>query len=163
MEQCSAWACRPVVALLAVPDSSAFHIELQAPWESRRRAIQLLIEPVAQTPNSLCYQQSRGDGVGQQGHWIMLVSAPSPCGQRSKQHSAPDAKSAIPDAEHLRPIAIRPEETFGRGDDVIDSGTHDTGGDTDQSDVKNLIEITAQLLPSCGGYPYRQHNSQQNA
>jgi len=163
MEQCSAWACGPVIALLAVSDGSAFHIDLQTPWESRRRAIQLLIEPVAQTPNSLRHQQSRGDGVSQQGHRIMLVPAPSPCGQRSKQHSAPDAKSTIPDAEHLRPVTIRPKKTFGRSDDVIDAGTHDTGGNTDQSDVKDLIEVTAQLLPSCGGYPYRQHNSQQNA
>ena len=102
-----------------MPDGSAFHVEFQTPWKRCRSAIQFLVEPVAQTPNSLRYQQARSDGVSQQGHWIVLMTAPCPCGQRSEQHAAPDAKSAIPNAEHFRPVAIRSEETFRRGDDVI--------------------------------------------
>ena len=129
-----------------MPDGSAFHVEFQTPWKRCRSAIQFLVEPVAQTPNSLRYQQARSDGVSQQGHWIVLMTAPCPCGQRSEQHAAPDAKSAIPNAEHFRPVAIRSEETFRRGDDVIKSCADNARRHADQSDIKHLVEIATQLF-----------------
>ena len=146
-----------------MPDGSAFHVEFQTPWKRCRSAIQFLVEPVAQTPNSLRYQQARSDGVSQQGHWIVLMTAPYPCGQRSEQHAAPDAKSAIPNAEHFRPVAIRSEETFRRGDDVIKSCADNARRHADQSDIKHLVEIATQLFPTCGGYPYCKDDSHQNA
>ena len=156
-------ACGSVIALFAMPDGGAFHVEFQTPWKRCRSAIQFLVEPVAQTPNSLRYQQARSDGVSQQGHWIVLMTAPCPCGQRSEQHAAPDAKSAIPNAEHFHQSPSGPEETFRRGDDVIKSCADNARRHADQSDIKHLVEIATQLFPTCGGYPYCKDDSHQNA
>ena len=93
----------------------------------------------------------------------MLVTTPCPSGKRSKQDAAPDAQSAIPDAEHLHPIAGRSEETFRSGDDVVYTRTDDAARHRDKRDVENLIEITAISFPMNGCHPYRQHDAEQNA
>ncbi len=87
----------------------------------------------------------------------------NPSGKRSKQDAAPDAQSAIPDAEHLHPIAGRSEETFRSGDDVVYTRTDHAARHRDKRDVENLIEITAISFPMNGCHPYRQHDAEQNA
>ena len=163
MEQRACRAGRSVIALFAVTDGASLHIQLQTPRQGRRRAVELLVEPVAQTSHGLRHEQSWRDGVTEQSHWIMLVTTPCPSGKLSKQDAAPDAQSAIPDAEHLHPIAGRSEETFRSGDDVVYTRTDDAARHRDKRDVENLIEITAISFPMNGCHPYRQHDAEQNA
>ena len=163
VEQRACRAGRSVIALFAVTDGASLHIQLQTPRQGRRRAVELLVEPVAQTSHGLRHEQSWRDGVTEQSHWIMLVTTPCPSGKRSKQDAAPDAQSAIPDAEHLHPIAGRSEETFRSGDDVVYTRTDDAARHRDKRDVENLIEITAISFPMNGCHPYRQHDAEQNA
>ena len=138
-------------------------VDLEPPRQRGLAAVELLVEPVAQTPDGLGHQQRRGHGIGQQRHRVVLVPAPAPGGQRAEQDAAPDAQAAVPDAYHLHRIAVGAEEPFGRGDDVVDARADDARQHRDDGDVEDLVEVAADLFPPRRGDGHGGDDARQDA
>ena len=79
-------------------------VDLQAPRQRRRPAVQLLVEIVAEPADRLRQNDSRRDRVAERGQRNSPPPAPDPRADTTERHRAPDAQAAVPDPQ-------RPDQT----------------------------------------------------
>ena len=162
VEQRAGRACLSVVADLTFADGVRI-VELEAPWQRGRHAVQFLVKPVAQSSDGLRYHQRRRDAIGQQGERITPVAAPQERGQGPHPDAAEDGHAAFPHLEDVDEVAGWREVDVGRRDAVVQTGPDQAAGHCDQRGVQHLVEGAPVLLPSDGEDPHGEDDSRQDA
>ena len=104
-------------------------VDLKSPWQGRRAAEELLVEPVPETSDGLSGQDARCQGIGHRGEHDPLVAAVPPDRQASQGDGAPDAEPAFPDVEAVVPGTAGTEVELMVCDDVVQAPTDDASDD----------------------------------
>lgn len=88
-------------------------VDLEPPRERRRRAEELLVEPVAQTTDRLRDQEPGGDGVREGGEADALTACADPRADRAEGDGPPDAEPALPDVQGRHRVPPAPKYASG--------------------------------------------------
>src|SRR5262249_34003520 len=125
-------------------------IDLQPPEQRRRLAVELLVEPVAPTPDPLREQQARRDRVHEQADAVpRAVNDPS-ASEDAEEDPAPDAEAALPDGER-RPPRVDRLDLAPAGDVVVEPGADDAERDAPDCDTEDEVPVAAPLHPPVAG------------
>ena len=138
-------------------------VELQAPRQRGGPAVELLVEPVAESADGLGHGQRGGDGIGEDRERIVLVAAPQERHQGADGDAAEDGHAAFPHLEDVDQVAGGREVVGRRGDAVVKARAHQCAGHGDERGVENLVEGAAVPLPTCGEDPYGHADADQDA
>lgn len=113
-------------------------VDLEFPGQSRRIAVEFVVEPVSPPAEGLGEDHSRGDGVqeGDQGH--PGPAAANPGAHTSQGDGSPDAQATIPDGERVPRVASGQEIQFRIGNDVVEPAAEDSPGDGPEADIRDL-------------------------
>ena len=77
------------------------------------------------------------------------------CGQKTSGNAAPDAQTTQPHLRDEGQVPVLTEVGLGRGQDVVNAGSDDTGRDSHDGDVQDDLRQTssgpvAAVRPPCG-------------
>src|SRR5436309_10571316 len=135
-------------------------VDLQAPREAGRLAVELLVEVVAPTADPLCEQETRRDSVREAGDARTgAMDDPRP-DQTAEEDSAPDAEPAAPDGKRPPPLLRYLVPTR---DVVVGAGADDAGRDTPDGYPQDEVGVAAHPLPAHPGQPdARDYREQQH-
>ena len=141
-------ARRHTVEGVTEPGSITAFVDLQAPRQGRRPAVQLLVEIVTQTSDRLRQDDARRHGISERGQRDSPSPAGDPRSDPAESHRTPDAQSAIPDPERrAQPGAAGPEVGGPVGHHVIDTATDQPERHRPQGDVVDHATFAAACLP----------------
>ena len=124
-------------------------VDLEAPGEVGRLAVELLVPPVAQPAEALGEQQARCEAVGQEpdvGACPLGDDAPD---EAAEGDSAPDPEASLPDRERAPPLL---GHLVPARDDVVQARPHDPGGDTPDRAAEDEVPVAAARNPAPAGH-----------
>ena len=137
--------------VLGVVRDPVVEVDLQAPRQVGRLAVELLVEPVAPAPDSLREEEAGRDRVGEVPHARARAPDDDPAGDAPEQDPAPDAEPALPDGEDPLPLRVR--DLVPARDVVVRASADDPERDAPDRDPQHEIPIAAAPHPAHAGQP----------
>ena len=148
---------------ILVLDGPVRQVDLEAPREVGRLAVELLVEVVAPAPDRLREEQARRDHVHEGEHALPGALDHPGANEHAAGDPAPDPEAALPDRERLPPLLV---DGAPARDDVVDARSDDPAEDAPHGDAED--EVAARVAPegpapriSPAGQPGRRDDAQQ--
>ena len=123
-------------------------VDLQAPRQVGRAAVQLVVEPVAEAADGLRERDAGGGRVGEVEEADPGPAAADPGAERAERDGAPDAEAALPDLQRVERVAALAQVGLGRGDDVVDPAADDAERHGPGRDVEDLTRLVPRAATS---------------
>ena len=135
----------------------------EGPGEVGRKAVQLLVEPVAEPSHRLGEKEARGEGVGEAPEADAGPFAAEPRADRTTDEGAEDRDAALPDVEDRPDVLALAEVEAPVGDDVEDARADDGQGHRQQADVDDDPRLRAALGQAVVGHQRRHDDAGEDA
>ena len=112
-------------------------VDLQPPRQRRRAAVELLVEPVAQTPDRLRGDDAGRDGVGEERQRHVPAPAADPRPDRAERDRPPDPQPAVPDLQRVDRVALGAEVGLPVRGDVVEPAPDQAERHGEHRDVRD--------------------------
>ncbi|SKZ25216.1 Uncharacterised protein [Mycobacteroides abscessus subsp. abscessus] len=139
-------------------------VDLEAPRDVGRPAVEFLVEVVAEAADGLGEQDRRRDGVGKRRQFDAHAPGADPRTEAAEQHGAPDAETAVPDLECVdRGFAAVTEVDLPVGEHVVDATTDQAERNRPDRDVENLARTPTTGNPPTVSPPHGDDDADDDA
>ena len=133
-------------------------VDLEAPGQVGRLAVQLLVEPVAPAADPLGDQEPGRDRVGEEANALARAADDERAGEAAEEDAAPDAEPALPDGERPPPVV---GNLVPARDVVVEARADDPERDTPDRDAEDEIPVAAEPRPANPGQPDARRDREQ--
>ena len=127
-------------------------VDLEAPREIGRLAVQLLIPPVSDPPDGLRHEQPRREAVGEQPHVCAGALRDDAADETAGSDATPDTEAPLPDRERTPPLIGHFVPARG---EVVEAGTDDARADTPHRTPEDQVPVAAAIDETRAGDPDR--------
>src|SRR4029450_9077622 len=114
--------CRVKSGELDVTSGAVLGCDFQSPWQGCRAAEQLLVEPVAKSPDGLGHQDRMCDSIQHRWEDHLATTRHQVGTKYAKRHGTPDPETALPDLQRIQRLPSRTEIELVIGDHVGEAG-----------------------------------------
>ncbi len=130
--------------------AAVLDVDLQPPRQRGRRAVELLVEPVAPAADGLREGDAGRDRVGDRAHGDAALAHGQPDAEGAERDRAPDAEAALPDEQRLDGLLDRARAEVGLpvGDDVVEPAADQAEDDRGDRDVDDRPLLAAAGAPA---------------